>query len=65
MILLKLLLAHLLGDFFLQPTSWVESKEEKKNQIPLVLFPFGSSLSYTVSFNLGFKLLEFDFGPCD
>ncbi len=29
-LLLKLLLAHVLGDFFLQPTTWVESKEEKK-----------------------------------
>lgn len=33
-ILLKLLLAHLLGDFFLQPTSWVESKEQKKIKSP-------------------------------
>jgi hypothetical protein len=29
-ILLKILLAHLLGDFLLQPTSWVKPKEEKK-----------------------------------
>lgn len=29
-ILLKLLLAHLLGDFFLQPNSWVVEKETKK-----------------------------------
>jgi len=28
--LLKLLLAHLLGDFFLQPSSWVVEKEKKK-----------------------------------
>ncbi|TCC90264.1 DUF3307 domain-containing protein [Pedobacter frigiditerrae] len=28
--LLKLLLAHILGDFFLQPNSWVEEKEKKK-----------------------------------
>jgi hypothetical protein len=26
----KLLLAHLIGDFLLQPTSWVKAKEEKK-----------------------------------
>jgi hypothetical protein len=37
-ILLKLLLAHLLGDFFLQPTSWVESKEEKKIKSPWIYF---------------------------
>lgn len=28
--LLKLLLAHILGDFFLQPNSWVVEKERKK-----------------------------------
>jgi len=33
-LLLKLLMAHVLGDFFLQPTSWVESKEEKKIKSP-------------------------------
>lgn len=29
-ILLKLLLAHLIGDFFLQPQKWVEHKEKNK-----------------------------------
>ncbi|MBC8052487.1 MAG: DUF3307 domain-containing protein [Sphingobacteriaceae bacterium] len=29
-ILIKLILAHILGDFFLQPNSWVEEKERKK-----------------------------------
>jgi hypothetical protein len=29
-IFVKLLLAHLLGDFLLQPTSWVDDKEKKK-----------------------------------
>lgn len=29
-ILIRLLVAHLLGDFFLQPDSWVTSKKEKK-----------------------------------
>ena len=29
-ILIKLLLAHILGDFFLQPDKWVEDKEWKK-----------------------------------
>lgn len=29
-ILVKLILAHLLGDFLLQPDSWVKAKEEKK-----------------------------------
>lgn len=29
-ILLKLFLAHLIGDFLLQPASWIRAKEEKK-----------------------------------
>lgn len=32
MILIKLLLAHLLGDFLLQPTAWVLDKEAKKQR---------------------------------
>lgn len=34
MILIKLLLAHLLGDFFLQPSSWVKEKEKDKLRSP-------------------------------
>ncbi|MEO8774066.1 MAG: DUF3307 domain-containing protein [Gelidibacter sp.] len=34
MILIKLLLAHLIGDFFLQPTSWVKEKEKRKLHSP-------------------------------
>ncbi|WP_303315994.1 DUF3307 domain-containing protein [Flavivirga abyssicola] len=34
MILLKLLLAHLIGDFFLQPQKWVKEKEKKKLKSP-------------------------------
>ena len=30
MILIKLLLAHIIGDFFLQPKKWVKEKEQKK-----------------------------------
>jgi len=30
MILAKLILAHILGDFFLQPKSWIEDKEKRK-----------------------------------
>ncbi|MCK0109323.1 DUF3307 domain-containing protein [Flavobacteriaceae bacterium S0825] len=30
MLLIKLLLAHLIGDFFLQPKKWVKEKEKKK-----------------------------------
>ncbi len=31
-VFIKLLLAHLLGDFLLQPTSWVADKESKKHK---------------------------------
>ncbi|WP_299390456.1 DUF3307 domain-containing protein [uncultured Gelidibacter sp.] len=34
MILIKLILAHLIGDFFLQPTSWVKEKEKQKLKSP-------------------------------
>lgn len=34
-LLLKLFLAHCLGDFILQPQSWVKEKEEKKWKSPL------------------------------
>lgn len=30
LLILKLILAHLIGDFFLQPQKWVKSKEKKK-----------------------------------
>ena len=32
-VFIKLLLAHLLGDFLLQPTSWVKDKEQKVSQV--------------------------------
>ena len=34
MILIKLILAHLIGDFFLQPSSWVQEKEQNKLKSP-------------------------------
>ncbi|WP_100614835.1 DUF3307 domain-containing protein [Confluentibacter citreus] len=34
MILIKLLLAHFIGDFFLQPQKWVAEKEQKKLKSP-------------------------------
>lgn len=33
-LLIKLLLAHILGDFFLQPKHWVKDKEKKKLKSP-------------------------------
>lgn len=38
MILIKLILAHLIGDFFLQPQSWVKEKEIKKLKSPKLYF---------------------------
>lgn len=34
MILIKLFLAHIIGDFFLQPKHWVKEKEKKKLKSP-------------------------------
>ncbi len=34
MIFIKLILAHLIGDFFLQPTSWVKENQNKKLKSP-------------------------------
>ena len=34
MIIIKLILAHLIGDFFLQPNSWIKEKEQKKLKSP-------------------------------
>ncbi|SEF86480.1 DUF3307 domain-containing protein [Algoriphagus boritolerans] len=39
-ILLKLLLAHLIGDFLLQPKSWVTEKEKKKVKSPKIYLHF-------------------------
>lgn len=36
MMLTKLILAHLIGDFLLQPNSWIKNKEEKKLKSPLL-----------------------------
>lgn len=38
MLLVKLLLAHLLGDFLLQPGAWVKNKEAKKIRSPYLYF---------------------------
>lgn len=34
MLLIKLILAHIIGDFFLQPKRWVKDKEKKKLKSP-------------------------------
>ena len=37
-LLTKLLLAHIIGDFFLQPIDWVKEKEKKKIKSPKLYF---------------------------
>ena len=37
-LLIKLFLAHIIGDFFLQPKSWIEEKESKKIKSPKLYF---------------------------
>lgn len=37
-LLVKLILAHMIGDFLLQPYSWVKEKEEKKLKAPQLYF---------------------------
>lgn len=39
-ILFKIILAHLIGDFILQPTSWVQDKEQKKVRSKYLLYHF-------------------------
>ena len=39
-LLFKILLAHLIGDFILQPTSWVKDKEKRKIKSEFLYFHF-------------------------
>src|ERR1700748_1431690 len=38
LILLRLMMAHLLGDFLLQPDSWVKDKSEQKAKSPALYY---------------------------
>jgi hypothetical protein len=55
---LQLLLAHLAGDFFLQPAAWVRQKEEKNWTSPLLYFHIGIHfvLILFFRFDIGFWL---------
>jgi hypothetical protein len=50
LITLQLLLAHLIGDFVLQPQSWVESKEKKGVKSKYFWFHIGVHLSLLLVF---------------
>lgn len=45
LLLIKLVLAHLIGDFILQPKSWVKSKEKKKLKSPKLYLHVGIHLA--------------------
>lgn len=51
---LKFLLAHLIGDFILQPSSWVRNKQEKQQRSPYLY------LHIVVHFMILMLLLKFD-----
>lgn len=56
-LLLPLLLAHLLGDFLLQPNIWVKDKEEKKHRSKYLYFHVGihaALLLLSLKFNLNY-----------
>jgi hypothetical protein len=53
-LILKLLLAHLLGDFVLQPDKWVEKKKDRKTRLSYLL------LHGLVHLGLLLILLQFD-----
>ncbi|ARV05546.1 hypothetical protein BTO04_02015 [Polaribacter sp. SA4-10] len=55
MLFLKLFLAHLLGDFLLQPESWVKDKEENKIKSSKLYFHIAIHFALLVLF------LQFDF----
>ena len=41
MLLIRLLLAHIIGDFFLQSEKWINDKEEKKLKSPILYLHVG------------------------
>ncbi|MFD1014508.1 DUF3307 domain-containing protein [Winogradskyella rapida] len=59
LVILKLTLAHLIGDFFLQPKSWVKSKEKKKlKSIWLyVHVAIHAALMFLIVWNVTYSLL--------
>jgi len=69
--LIKLIIAHLFGDFFLQPTSWVKDKELKKLKsgklywhilihVALILIIFWSFDAWEIALSVGVLHLVID-----
>jgi hypothetical protein len=72
-VFVKLLIAHLLGDFFLQPNSWVKEKEEQKLKSPklyihvaihiaLIFIIFGALDIWRLALIIGFSHFIIDAG---
>ena len=59
---LQLLLAHLAGDFFLQPTAWVKQKEEKNWTSPLLYYHIGIHFVLILFFRGSFEVAEPEYG---
>jgi len=41
MLFVRLLIAHCMGDFFLQPGSWVQAREKKDGALQRYIFTWG------------------------
>ncbi|WP_299123703.1 DUF3307 domain-containing protein [uncultured Winogradskyella sp.] len=64
MILIKLLIAHLIGDFFLQPQKWVKDKEKKKLKSVwlYVHIAIHIALMFVIVWDLSFTILILSIG---
>ena len=47
-LLIKLTLAHIIGDFVFQPGHWVKDKKAKKTQVPLFVFAWAGTRYCTI-----------------
>ena len=52
--LIKLIIAHLIGDFFLQPNAWVKEKEIKKLKSPKLYLHVGVHIALVFLIFLSF-----------
>lgn len=54
--LVQLLLAHLIGDFFLQPNKWIKDKEEKKWESPYLYLHISVHFLLIIAITRSFSL---------
>ena len=64
LILLKLILAHLIGDFFLQPVNWVKDKEKRKLKSVWLYIHVAVhiALMFLIVWDLSYTVLIFSIG---